>query len=35
LNFEYIEAVNIRILDYPVSDRLILSREIGHPPIKR
>jgi hypothetical protein len=30
LNFEYIEAVSTRTLDFPVSDRLILSRGVGH-----
>jgi hypothetical protein len=34
LNFEYIEAVSTRTLDYPVLNMLILSREIGHPPTK-
>jgi hypothetical protein len=32
LNFEYVEAVSIRSLGYPVPDRLILSGDIGHSP---
>jgi hypothetical protein len=35
LNFEYIEAVSTRTLDYLISDRLILNLRIDHPPTKR